>query len=208
MLYVWLRSHFRCEKSAFTKAYFPHTWPIKEFCESEWTGPKTKEGWIAFLQTVSDTEIIWLAPWMPYVPLLYRCGDKPWVQLPGLWGAVSYAPLMVVRQLGGKQFIPATAGLTQLEFSYDDPIASKEIDRIVKSWKQTFRVNTGLVGNKVTMEYAVWKARRPRDLMIPPRMDREPIASQEGPSDLEIAKQLFDEEMKKMRVKRDRKSVV
>ena len=69
--------------------------------------PKTKEGWIAFLQTTSDTEIIWLAPWMPYVSLLYRCGDKPWVQLPGLWGAVSYAPLMMVRQLGGRQFIPA-----------------------------------------------------------------------------------------------------
>ena len=34
-------------------------------------------------------------------------------------------------------------------------------------------------------------------------MDREPIeeAPQEGPSDLEIAKQVFDEEMKRMRVK-------
>ena len=108
---------------------------------------------------------------------------------------------MVVRQLGGKQFIPTTAGLTQLEFSYDDPMASKEIDRIVKSWKQTFRVNTGLVGNKVTVEYAVWKAQKPRDLMIPPMMDREPITPQVGPSDLEIAKQLFDEEMRKMRIK-------
>ena len=88
-----------------------------------------------------------------------------------------------------------------MEFSYDDPMASKEIDQIVKSWKQTFRVNTSLVGNKVTMEYVVWKARRPRDLMIPLMMDREPIAPQEGPSDLEIAKQVFDEEMKKMRVK-------
>ena len=90
-----------------------------------------------------------------------------------------------------------------MEFSYDDPMASKEIDRIVKSWKQTFRVNTGLVSNKVTMEYAIWKARRPRDLMTLPMMDREPIeeAPQEGPFDLEIAKQVFDEEMKRMRVK-------
>ena len=85
------------------------------------------------MQTVSDTEIAWLAPWMPYVPLLYRCGNKLWVQLLGLWGAVSYAPLMVVRQLEGRQFISATVGLTQLEFSYDDPMASKEIDWIVKS---------------------------------------------------------------------------
>ena len=80
-------------------------------------------------------------------------------------------------------------------------MAPKEIDRIVKSWKQTFRVNTCLVGNKVTMEYALWKARKPRDLMSPLMMDREPIAPQEGPSDLEIAKQLFDEEMRKMRIK-------
>ena len=57
------------------------------------------------------------------------------------------------------------------------------------------------MGNKVTIEYAVWKARRPWDLMIPLMMDREPIAPQEGPSDLEIAKQVFDEKMKKMRVK-------
>ena len=49
----------------------------------------------------------------------------------------------------------------------------------------------------------MWKARRPRDLMIPPMMEREPIneVPQKGPSDLEIAKQVFDEEMKKMRVK-------
>ena len=81
-----------------------------------------------------------------------------------------------------------------MEFSYDDLMASKEIDRIVKSWKKTFRINAGLVGNKVIMEYAVWKARRPRDLMIPPMMEREPTneVPQEGPSDLEIAKQVFD----------------
>ena len=119
MLYIWLRSHFQCELSAFTKPYLPHSCPIKEFCESKWSGLRTKEGWIALLQTISDVEIVWLAPWMPYVP---------WVQLLRLWGAVNYAPLMVIRQFGGKQFAQATVGLAQLEFSYDDSIASKEID--------------------------------------------------------------------------------
>ena len=90
-----------------------------------------------------------------------------------------------------------------MEFSYDDSMAPKEIDRVVKSWKQTFRINPSLVGNKVTMEYVVWKARRPRDLMTPPMIDREPIneTPQKGPSDLEIAKQLFKAEMKKMIIK-------
>ena len=61
----------------------------------------------------------------------------------------------------------------------------------------------GLVGNKDTMEYAVWKARRPRDLMISSMMDREPIdeVPQERPSDLVIAKQVFEGKMKKMRIK-------
>ena len=53
------------------------------------------------------------------------------------------------------------------------------------------------------MEYAVWKAQRPQDLMVPPMIDREPIdeVPQKEPSDLEVAKQVFDEKMKKMRVK-------
>ena len=81
-----------------------------------------------------------------------------------------------------------------MEFSYDDSMASRKIDHVVNSWKQTFRINTGLVSNKVTMEYAVWKARRPQDLMILPMMDRELInkVRQEGPSNLEIAKQVFE----------------
>ena len=82
---------------------------------------------------------------------------------------------MVVRQFRGKQFVPVIGGLEQLEFSYEDSISLKEIDQIVKSWKQTFRINTNLVDNKVTMEYAVWKARRPWNIMTPPMMDRELI---------------------------------
>ena len=39
--------------------------------------------------------------------------------------------------------------------------------------------------------------------MTPLMIDREPIeeAPQEGPSDLEVAKQVFDEKIKRMRVK-------
>ena len=44
-----------------------------------------------------------------------------WVPLLGLWGVVSYAPLLVCRQYVSEQFIPATHGLDQLEFAYGDP---------------------------------------------------------------------------------------
>ena len=91
--------------------------------------------------------------------MLYCCGDKLWVPLPGLWGAIGYAPLMVARQFVGKQFIPATRELEQLEFSYKI-VEAKKIDQMVKLWKQTFRVNLGLIASKVTPEYAIWKDRK------------------------------------------------
>ncbi|MBA0712665.1 hypothetical protein Golax_011750 [Gossypium laxum] len=35
-----------------------------------------------------------------------------------IWGAVGYAPLLVLRQYRSRQFIPATQGLAQCEFLY------------------------------------------------------------------------------------------
>ena len=98
------------------------------------SGSKTNKGWIAFLQNISDKQIVWFVPWLPHVPFLYCCGDKLWVPLLGLWGAISYAPLMVARQFAGNQFIPAIGELEQFEFSYEI-LEAKEIDQIVKSWK-------------------------------------------------------------------------
>ncbi|MFQ6661417.1 hypothetical protein Gotur_029591 [Gossypium turneri] len=50
--------------------------------------------------------------------ILYRCGDFDWVPLLGIWGAVGYAPLLVLRQYRSRQFIPATQRLAQCEFWY------------------------------------------------------------------------------------------
>ncbi|MFQ6624792.1 hypothetical protein Gotur_004121 [Gossypium turneri] len=41
-----------------------------------------------------------------------------WVPLIGIWGAVGYAPLLVLRQYRSRQFVPATQGLAEFEFSY------------------------------------------------------------------------------------------
>ena len=108
---------------------------------------------------------------------------------------------MVARQFAGKQFIPATGELEQFEFSYEI-MEAKGIDQMVKLWKQTFRVNLGLIANKVTPEYAIWKVRRSRNLVIPPVVQAEFVEEtpQEGLSDLEIAKQVFEKEKKKMRM--------
>ena len=76
MLYIWLKSHLLCEKGAFTKPYLSNSFPIEEFCNNEWSSPKTKEQWVAFLGKISEGQLVWLALWMPSVPILYRCGEK------------------------------------------------------------------------------------------------------------------------------------
>ncbi|MFQ6655609.1 hypothetical protein Gotur_026087, partial [Gossypium turneri] len=43
--------------------------------------------------------------------ILYRCGNFDWVPLLGNWGAVGYAPLLVLIQYRSRQFVPATQGL-------------------------------------------------------------------------------------------------
>ena len=53
--------------------------------------------------------------------MLFGCRNKMWIPLLGLWGVVSYAPILVCRQYAAEQFIPATHGLDQLEFAYRDP---------------------------------------------------------------------------------------
>ncbi|MFQ6657405.1 hypothetical protein Gotur_027089 [Gossypium turneri] len=50
--------------------------------------------------------------------IFYRCGDFNWVPLLGIWGAIGYAPLLVLRQYRSRQFVPTTQGLAQCEFSY------------------------------------------------------------------------------------------
>ena len=120
----------------------------------------------------------------------------------GTMGAISYAPLLVLRQLAAKQFIPVTNGLSQLEFLYEESGAMKKVDQLLQVWKQTIRMSTENLSCKVTLEYMVWRANKVEDVVIPFGM--EDVQSEkklpEMPSELEIAKQMFEEEKKKMRI--------
>ncbi|MBA0671642.1 hypothetical protein Goklo_029700, partial [Gossypium klotzschianum] len=48
---------------------------------------------------LQEEDIEWRAPWIPPDKILYRCGIFDWVPLLGIWGAVGYVPLLVLRQL-------------------------------------------------------------------------------------------------------------
>ncbi|MBA0700449.1 hypothetical protein Goari_020370, partial [Gossypium aridum] len=67
---------------------------------------------------LQEDDIEWRAPWLLQDDVLYQCGDFDWVPLLRIWGAVGYAPLLELRQYRSMQFVPATQGLAECEFSY------------------------------------------------------------------------------------------
>ena len=101
-----------------------------------------------------------------------------------------------------KQFVPVTNGLSQLEFSYEESGAIKKVDQLLQIWKQIVRMSTGNLSCKVTPEYMVWRAKKVEDVIIPLGMEDVQFEEEllEMPSELEIAKQMFEEEKKKMRI--------
>ncbi|MBA0755096.1 hypothetical protein Gogos_020660, partial [Gossypium gossypioides] len=151
----------------------------------------TVERWIAILQNLKDEDDEWKAPWMVLDEILYRCGDFDWVPLLGIWGAVGYAPLMVLKQYGSRQFVPATQGLAQCEFLYKDDGYKKKIREMTSAWKKTHRMKRVTVGAMTTPEYHGWRSKRINDNI--PRPREECVRSidehlQVVPSELEIIK--------------------
>ncbi|MFQ6652704.1 hypothetical protein Gotur_024445 [Gossypium turneri] len=89
--------------------------------------------------------------------ILYRCGDFDWVPLLGIWGAVGYTPLLVLRQYRSRQFIPATQGLAECKFSYRGNNYKGRIREMSNAWKQTHRMKRFTVGAMITPEYNGWR---------------------------------------------------
>ncbi|XWS75421.1 hypothetical protein CRYUN_Cryun01aG0086600 [Craigia yunnanensis] len=56
-----------------------------------------REQLVAALQNLDSDSVTWKAPWFSWKLAFYGCGDKLWVPLIGLWGVVSYTPLVVLR---------------------------------------------------------------------------------------------------------------
>ncbi|MBA0876625.1 hypothetical protein Goshw_005803, partial [Gossypium schwendimanii] len=69
-----------------------------------------------------------------------KCGNFNWVPLLEIWGAIGYATLLVLRQYRSRQFIPATQGIADCEFSYKDDGYRKKIQEMSSAWKQTCRM--------------------------------------------------------------------
>ncbi|MBA0662158.1 hypothetical protein Goklo_006340, partial [Gossypium klotzschianum] len=118
---------------------------------------------MAVLQNLQDEDVEWKAPWMVPDEILYRCGDFDWVHLLGIWGAVGYTPLLVLRQCKSRQFIPKTQGLAQCEFSYKDDNYKRKIREMSSAWRKIHQMKRFTVGAMATLEYYEWWSKRVND---------------------------------------------
>ncbi|MFQ6662850.1 hypothetical protein Gotur_030567 [Gossypium turneri] len=86
-----------------------------------------------------------------------------WDYTLGIWGAVGYAPLLVLRQYNSRQFVPATYGLAQCEFSYQGDNYKKKVKEISQAWNQVHRMKRLAVGSMTTPGYGEWQSKRIND---------------------------------------------
>ncbi|KAG8480330.1 hypothetical protein CXB51_024700 [Gossypium anomalum] len=140
-------------------------------------------------------DVEWRAPWMIPGEILYRCGSFDGVPLLGIWGAIGYAPLLVLRQHGLRQFVPATHGLAQSEFVYRGADYKKKVSEISSAWNKTYRLKGIAISPATIPEYVEWRGRRINDNIPKPSMEgARPIEEylRVMPLELEIMKQEFE----------------
>ncbi|KAG8498571.1 hypothetical protein CXB51_004865 [Gossypium anomalum] len=140
LLLAWLYSHFRLIDRVAYQVFFEDYSPLKDIVASTRRVDVPEENWIALLQNLQSKDVEWRASWMMPGEVLYRCGSFDWVPLLGIWGAIGYAPLLVLRQHGLRQFVPTTQGLDQSEFVYRGSDYKKRVSEISSAWKKTCRL--------------------------------------------------------------------
>ncbi|MFQ6652658.1 hypothetical protein Gotur_024417 [Gossypium turneri] len=91
---------------------------LEAYLEKDWPKDVTEQHWVLVFQNLRVENITWRAHWIRPSVLLYKCGNQDWVPLLGLWSGVRYAQLIIQRHFSSRQFIPATGGLAQYEFTF------------------------------------------------------------------------------------------
>ncbi|KAK8346539.1 hypothetical protein V6Z12_A07G222300 [Gossypium hirsutum] len=142
LLFVQMKSHFRCLYKCFHHVFVPPTRPIEEFLKK----------WVLNLSTLTYEEIEWRAPWMILSTVLIGCNGHLWVPLISIWGAISYTSLMVLSQYGYDQCVPATTSLNRVETSDQDSGFWKKLEEIRIKWGQTLSLQLGTFFNHFLSE--------------------------------------------------------
>ncbi|MBA0788635.1 hypothetical protein Gotri_025784 [Gossypium trilobum] len=97
LLPTWFHSHlWKVDKVSY-RVFSRNYLPLKEIAATPRRDDILEEKWLAILQNLQEEDIEWRTPWLLPDEILYRCGNFDWVPLLRIWGAVGYAPLMVLR---------------------------------------------------------------------------------------------------------------
>ncbi|KAL1121059.1 hypothetical protein V6Z11_D01G207000 [Gossypium hirsutum] len=168
LLLAWFHSHFWKVDKVSYRVFSENYSPLKEIVATPRRDDISEEKWMAILQNLQEEDVEWRAPWLLPDQILYRCRNFDWVPLLGIWGAVGYASLLVLR---------------------------KKIQEISNVWKQTRRMKRLAVGPMTTPEYYGWRARRINDNT--PKINHGDGQSIEEhlrviPSELEMVRQDFE----------------
>ncbi|MBA0722129.1 hypothetical protein Golax_009606 [Gossypium laxum] len=107
LLLAWFHSHFWKVDKVSYRVFSKNYSPLKEVVTPR-RDDISMEKWMTILQSLRKEDIEWKAPWLLSDEILYRCSDFDWVPLLGIWGAIGYAPLLVLRQYRSMQFVLAT----------------------------------------------------------------------------------------------------
>ncbi|MBA0629593.1 hypothetical protein Godav_024124, partial [Gossypium davidsonii] len=106
LLLAWFHNHFWKTDKVSYRVFSENYLPLKEITATPRRDDISEEKWLVILQNLREEDIEWRAPWLLPDEILYRCGSYDWVPLLGIWRAVGYAPLMVLKQYRSRQFIP------------------------------------------------------------------------------------------------------
>ncbi|MBA0876624.1 hypothetical protein Goshw_005803, partial [Gossypium schwendimanii] len=177
LLLAWFHSHFWKVDKVSYRVFSENYSPLKEIVATPRRDDISEEKWMVIRQNLQE------------------CGNFNWVPLLEIWGAIGYATLLVLRQYRSRQFIPATQGIADCEFSYKDDGYRKKIQEMSSAWKQTCRMKRLVVGPITTPEYNEWWGRRINDNI--PKVSQENGQSINEhlrviPSKLEIIRQDFE----------------
>ncbi|KAK5833957.1 hypothetical protein PVK06_017825 [Gossypium arboreum] len=173
------------------RVFFEDYSPLKGIAASTRRVDVPEKNWIALLQNLQSRDVEWRAQWMIPGQILYRYDSFDWVPLLGIWGAIGYAPLLVLKKHGLRQFMPTTYGLVQSEFVYRGADYKRKVSEISSAWNKTCRLKRVVISPATTPEYVEWRGRRINDNIPKPRVEEARSMEeylQVTPSELEIMK--------------------
>ncbi|OMP05829.1 hypothetical protein COLO4_08519 [Corchorus olitorius] len=154
-------------------SYIPGGNPLRRIPNITWPA-RSKQQWIEWFRNCDEKQVEWRALWFSVIrPSICRANNEPWVYLMGLWGKITYCPLLVLRQYFIEQFIPLTHGLDSLEVSFDNKSVTDKMRRLAHDWKNAEykRLYLPVASESSTRSYKDWHRYRVKELVLPPEKD-------------------------------------